>query len=130
MKKSLCISLLLFTALVSEPVMSSNYSALDGIKGQRYSDLEKYKSNCSACMNVVRDIINIRYQACGQSVSDDDVIIRDPLYGYLNSINFMIGENAYNKILTIFREERDCTNSLNWLDNANKKIEPLLNKPK
>nr|UPG23904.1 hypothetical protein KDV75_001230 [Providencia stuartii]UPG24216.1 hypothetical protein KDV74_001230 [Providencia stuartii]UPG24528.1 hypothetical protein KDV66_001230 [Providencia stuartii] len=102
---------------------------MEGIEGQRYSDLEKYKANCPACMSVVQNIKDIRYRACAQSVTADDVIIRDPLYGYLNSMKFMLNNDLYNQVLSIIINEKDCIDSLNWLERANLKIESLVNKP-
>ncbi|HDS6494538.1 TPA: hypothetical protein QHZ54_001600 [Proteus mirabilis] len=38
------------------PALGNSYSAMEGIEGQRYSDLEKYKANCPACMSVVQTL--------------------------------------------------------------------------
>nr|UPG34941.1 hypothetical protein KDV95_001235 [Providencia stuartii] len=120
---------ILITTLISVPALGNSYSAMEGIEGQRYSDLEKYKANCPACMSVVQNIKDIRYRACAQSVTADDVIIRDPLYGYLNSMKFMLNNDLYNQVLSIIINEKDCIDSLNWLERANLKIESLVNKP-
>ncbi len=129
MKLTISLPFILITSLISIPVLGSGYSALEGIEGQRYSDLEKYKANCSVCISVAQDIIDIRYRACNQSVTVDDVIVRDPLYGYLNSMKFMLNNDVYNQVLSILINEKDCIDSLNWLERANLRIEPLVNKP-
>ncbi|HIH7467319.1 hypothetical protein [Proteus mirabilis] len=129
MKLTISLPFILITTLISVPALGNSYSAMEGIEGQRYSDLEKYKANCPACMSVVQNIIDIRYRACAQSVTADDVIIRDPLYGYLNSMKFMLNNDLYNQVLSIVINEKDCIDSLNWLERANLKIESLVNKP-
>ncbi|MCI9740270.1 hypothetical protein AB7X34_01880 [Proteus mirabilis] len=129
MKLTISLPFILITTLISVPALGNSYSAMEGIEGQRYSDLEKYKANCPACMSVVQNIIDIRYRACAQSVTVDDVIIRDPLYGYLNSMKFMLNNDLYNQVLSIVISEKDCIDSLNWLERANLKIESLVNKP-
>ncbi|MEY0338298.1 MULTISPECIES: hypothetical protein [Providencia] len=128
MKLTISLPFILITTLISVPALGNSYSAMEGIEGQRYSDLEKYKANCPACMSVVQNIKDIRYQVCAQSVTADDVIVRDPLYGYLNSLKFMLNDDAYKQVLTIIGHEKDCSNSMNWLEKANSKIEPQLNK--
>ena len=131
MKLTIALPFILITSLISVPALGNGYSGMEGIEGiegQRYSDLEKYKANCPACMSVVQNIIYIRYQVCAQSVTADDVIVRDPLYGYLNSLKFMLNDDAYKQVLTIIGHEKDCSNSMNWLEKANSKIEPQLNK--
>lgn len=129
MKLTISLPFILITTLISVPALGNSYSAMEGIEGQRYSDLEKYKVNCPACMSVVQNIKDIRYQVCAQSVTADDVIVRDPLYGYLNSMKFMLNNDLYNQVLSIVISEKDCIDSLNWLERANLKIESLVNKP-
>ena len=129
MKLTISLPFILITTLISVPALGNSYSAMEGIEGQRYSDLEKYKANCPACMSVVQNIKDIRYRACAQSVTTDDVIIREPLYGYLNSMKFMLNNDLYNQVLSIVINEKDCIDSLNWLERANLKIESLVNKP-
>ncbi|WP_368869002.1 hypothetical protein [Proteus mirabilis] len=129
MKLTISLPFILITTLISVPALGNSYSAMEGIEGQRYSDLEKYKANCPACMSVVQNIKDIRYQVCAQSVTADDVIVRDPLYGYLNSMKFMLNNDLYNQVLSIVISEKDCIDSLNWLERANLKIESLVNKP-
>ncbi|QBY46564.1 hypothetical protein ArsFIN_51750 (plasmid) [Arsenophonus nasoniae] len=127
MKKTKLILLFILLCAGIGAATVEDYSQKQGTKGYTYKDLTAYKQSCPECMSVVNDIIQIRSRVCGQTLSPDDVIVTDALYGYLNSVKHMVGASVYSKVLRLVVAENDCGNSENWANKVQKKIELILN---
>lgn len=95
-------------------VHAEDFTTKNSVKGFGYKELANYKRNCTECVRVAQDIIALRQKECGQSLTVDDVIVKDAMFGYLNSLRNILDQQTYTKVLRVAGQDKDCYNSLNW----------------